>query len=133
MAELQSRKAGNPKTTGSFESREKFETFIVEYAVKCVPVKIISSAAGCSSITVYKILKKLGVKGNLNKLVAMKSEMERVYQIENKHLRRENKKLLAKLEALRREWPTEDRMDIIGLNGNTGEHYAKIKSHTLEK
>ena len=40
---------------------------------------------------------------------------------------------ILELEELRREWPTEDRIDPIGQNGNTGEHYAKIKNHTLEK
>ena len=43
------------------------------------------------------------------------------------------KERILELEALRREWPTEDRIEPIGQNGNTGEHYAKIKSHTLEK
>ena len=36
-------------------------------------------------------------------------------------------------ELVKPEWPTEERIDNIGPNGNTGEHYAKIKSHTLEK
>ena len=43
------------------------------------------------------------------------------------------KERIVELEAIRREWPTEDRIEPIGQNGNTGEHYAKIKSHTLEK
>ena len=43
------------------------------------------------------------------------------------------KERILELEAIRREWPTEDRIEPIGQNGNTGEHYAKIKSHTLEK
>ena len=43
------------------------------------------------------------------------------------------KEKILELEELRREWPTEDRIDPIGQNGNTGEHYAKIKNHTLEK
>ena len=43
------------------------------------------------------------------------------------------KERILELEAIRREWPTEDRIEPIGQNGNTGEHYAKIKNHTLEK
>ena len=43
------------------------------------------------------------------------------------------KEKILELEAIRREWPTEERIDNIGPNGNTGEHYAKIKNHTLEK
>ena len=43
------------------------------------------------------------------------------------------KERIVELESLRREWPTEDRIEPIGQNGNTGEHYAKIKNHTLEK
>ena len=43
------------------------------------------------------------------------------------------KERILELEAIRREWPTEDRIDNIGPNGNTGEHHAKIKNHTLEK
>ena len=43
------------------------------------------------------------------------------------------KERIVELESIRREWPTEERIVTIGQNGNTGEHYAKIKSHTLEK
>ena len=43
------------------------------------------------------------------------------------------KEKIRELEAAKREWPTEERIDNIGPNGNTGEHYAKIKNHTLEK
>jgi hypothetical protein len=30
--------------------------------------------------------------------------------------------------ALQREWPTEERIDAIGPNGNEGEHYAILES-----
>ena len=57
--------------------------------------------------------------------------MQEVYRAEVEHLREENKKLVAKLEAIKREWPSEARMDAIGQNGNNGEHYAKLNdSHT---
>ena len=60
-------------------------------------------------------------------------KMEEVYRAEVEHLREENKKLVAKLEAIKREWPDETRMDAIGQNGNNGEHYAKLNdSHTTE-
>ena len=57
--------------------------------------------------------------------------MEEVYRAEVEYLRSENKKLVAQLKALKREWPDETRMDAIGQNGNNGEHYAKLNdSHT---
>ena len=57
--------------------------------------------------------------------------MEEVYRAEVEHLREENKKLVAQLKALKWEWPTEERIDIIGPNGNDGGHYAILDNlHT---
>ena len=59
--------------------------------------------------------------------------MEAVYRAEVEHLRAENKKLLAQLKALKWEWPAETRIDVVGQNGNNGDHYAKLNSsHTTE-
>ena len=57
--------------------------------------------------------------------------MLQVYRIENKHLRSKVTELERQLKALKWEWPSEERIDIIGPNGNDGEHYAKLsESHT---
>ena len=74
----------------------------------------------------YQNTYQKGYRGGVRK-------MEEVYRAEVEHLREENKKLVAQLKALKWEWPAETRMDAIGQNGNNGEHYAKIKNHTLEK
>ena len=50
---------------------------------------------------------------------------------ENRHLRCKVTELEAQLKALKWEWPKEDRINVVGQNGNNGEHYAKLdKSHT---
>ena len=127
------KKGGNPKTSGRFNSREKLESFVTYYGMRCIPIKIIVYAAGCSRAVVDKILHNVDIRGYFNRQVKKMSEMLKVYRIENKHLREENKKLVAQLKALKWEWPAETRIEAIGQNGNNGEHYAKIKNHTLEK
>ena len=125
------KKGGNPKTSGRFNSREKLESFVTYYGMRCIPIKIIVYAAGCSRAVVDKILHNVDIRGYFNRQVKKMSEMLKVYRIENKHLREENKKLQAQLKALKWEWPTEERIDIIGPNGNDGGHYAILDNlHT---
>ena len=122
---------GQPKTSGRFESREKLESFVTYYGMRCIPIKIIVYAAGCSRAVVDKILNGVDIRGYFNRQVKKMGEMLKVYRIENKHLREENKKLVAQLKALKWEWPAETRIEAIGQNGNNGEHYAKLNdSHT---
>ena len=72
----------------------------------------------------YQNTYQKGYRGGVRK-------MEEVYRAEVEHLREENKKLVAQLKTLKREWPTEERIDIIGPNGNTGDHYAILDNlHT---
>ena len=73
MSELLSRKSGggNPKTSGRFETREQLETFVVNYGLKCIPIKIIVAAAGCSRKVVDTILKAFNINGYFKKLVEM--------------------------------------------------------------
>ena len=126
------KKGGQPKTTGRFASREKLESFVKYYGMRCIPIKIIVYAAGCSRAVVDKILNNIDIRGYFNRQVKKMSEMLKVYRIENKHLREENKKLVAQLKALKWEWPAETRIEAIGQNGNNGEHYAKLNdSHTI--
>ena len=122
------------KTSGRFSTREKLESFVTHYGMRCIPIKIIVYAAGCSRSVVDKILHNVDIRGYFNRQVKKMSEMLKVYRIENKHLREENKKLQAQLKALKWEWPAETRIDVVGQNGNNGDHYAKLNdSHSGDK
>lgn len=126
---------GKPKTKGNFRTRNALEKYVINRGRECMPIAEICRQSGASRTAVDRILQD-------NKIVRDEQikrsvEMQKVDRITIKHLKEEMVKRdvqiasqqaeLSRLSAIIKlceEWPKdESRIDIIGTNGPTGEHY----------
>lgn len=122
---MQEKKVSREKTRGNFETRAALEFYIADRARCGVQIKEICYNAGVSRTVVDGILVEHKVTDK--ERLKVSKDMIKVYKAEIEHLRAELKKSNeenTKLKATLKVWPDESRIDIIGPNGNNGEHYG---------
>ena len=116
---------GMPKTQGKFGSKEELIKFIAECGKRCEKFRAIAEKAGVSRSYVVNIFKESSAK---NKADNEKLHAEFKTQLAERDakigaLEKEISELSAIIK-LHKGWPKdESRIDIIGTNGPTGEHY----------
>lgn len=152
------KKRGAKETNGRFNSRKTLERFVIEAGQCNVKIKLIVEQSGASRKAVDRILKMNNVDNSHKNTAAidgakkMADLMNNVNRATVDHLKElieqqkiviaqqkeANARLLTRLEARDNfkaalagpDWPDERRIDIIGFNGNTGEHYEFIRNKT---
>lgn len=89
------------RATGKFETHHELKKFVVLQGLEGQPRKAIAIDAGVSESVVHNLLTRYNIGGRVD-----------IYE--------ENKRL-------KREWPDGKRIDVIGQNGNTGDHYREVE------
>lgn len=91
---------GGKRATGKFETHDELKKFVIVQGLEGHPRKAIAIDAGVSMYVVQEILNRHNIGCRVD-----------IYE--------EN-------QRLKREWPGDKRIDVIGQNGNTGEHYGEV-------